>query len=165
QTRLVRDPFYAAYAAVHDGRLPFIDPVPLIRWAYGDTLPESALTEAQNNKTIFKDWFNSNVLLNDSTTCSESLIVYTAGSDTDYRNEYNQPPTVPFGFSSSRISVFAEVPDVVVPVGQASYLSTVTNHTEVLPVTVDLMAAKGCDGMVSSSILALIPSKTLECPF
>ena len=61
--------------------------------------------------------------------------------------------------------MFAEVPDVVVPVGQASYLSTVTNHTEVLPVTVDLMAAKGCDGMVSSSILALIPSKTLECPF
>ncbi len=45
--------------------------------------------------------------------------------------------------------MFAEVPDVVVPVGQASYQSTITNHTEVLPVTVDLMAAKGCDGMVS----------------
>ncbi|KAL8837249.1 MAG: hypothetical protein Q9176_005783 [Flavoplaca citrina] len=164
QTRLVRDPFYAAYAAVHDGRLPFIDPVPLVRWAYGDTLPESALTEAQNNKTIFKDWFNSNVLLNDSTTCSESLIVYTAGSDTDYRNEYNQPPTVPFGFSLSRISVFAEVPDVVVPVGQASYLSTVTNHTEVLPVTVDLMAAKGCDGMLFNLVEDLTAAGILEVP-
>lgn len=46
--------------------------------------------------------------------------------------------------------MFAEVPDVVVPVGQASYRSTITNHTEVLPVTVDLLAAKGCDGMVST---------------
>ena len=30
QTMLVRDPFYAAYAAAHDGRRPFIDPVPLV---------------------------------------------------------------------------------------------------------------------------------------
>jgi len=30
QTRLVRDPFYAAYGAVHDGRRPFVDPVPLV---------------------------------------------------------------------------------------------------------------------------------------
>lgn len=96
------------------------------------------------------NWFNSNVLLNDSTACSDSLILYTAGSDTAYRNEYIKAPTVPFGFSTSRISVFAEVPDVVVPVGQASYRSIITNHTEVLPVTVNLMAAKGCDGMVST---------------
>lgn len=58
--------------------------------------------------------------------------------------------------------MFAEVPDVVVPVGQASYESTVTNHTEVLPVTVDLMAAKGCDGMVSSFVLAAVSSKSLS---
>ena len=31
QTMLVRDPFYAAYAAAHDGRRPFIDPAPLVR--------------------------------------------------------------------------------------------------------------------------------------
>lgn len=30
QTMLVRDPFYAAYAAVHDGRRPFVDPAPLV---------------------------------------------------------------------------------------------------------------------------------------
>ena len=30
QTKLVRDPFYAAYGAVHDGRRPFVDPVPLV---------------------------------------------------------------------------------------------------------------------------------------
>ena len=30
QTMLVREPFYAAYAAAHDGRRPFIDPAPLV---------------------------------------------------------------------------------------------------------------------------------------
>lgn len=35
ETKNVRDPFYADYAAVHDGRRPFIDPVPLVsRRAY-----------------------------------------------------------------------------------------------------------------------------------
>ncbi|KAL8758262.1 MAG: hypothetical protein Q9199_001615 [Rusavskia elegans] len=164
QTRLVRDPFYAAYAAVHDGRRPFVDPAPLARWAYGDSLPGSALEQAQTNKTVFMNWFNSNILLNDSTTCSDSLILYTAGSDTAYRNEYIRAPTVPFGFSTSRISVFADIPDVVVPVGQASYRSIITNHTEVLPVTVNLMAAKGCDGMLFNLIEELTAAGILEIP-
>ena len=30
QTMLVRDPFYAAYGAAHDGRRPFVDPAPLV---------------------------------------------------------------------------------------------------------------------------------------
>ena len=30
ETKNVRNPFYADYAAVHDGRLPFVDPVPLV---------------------------------------------------------------------------------------------------------------------------------------
>lgn len=32
--------------------------------------------------------------------------------------------------------------------GQAKYYSDITNHTEYLPVTVDIMAARGCDGMI-----------------
>ena len=30
QTRLVRDPFFSAYGAAHDGRRPFVDPAPLV---------------------------------------------------------------------------------------------------------------------------------------
>ena len=32
ETKNVRNPFYADYAKVHDGRLPFVDPVPLVRY-------------------------------------------------------------------------------------------------------------------------------------
>lgn len=31
QTKNVRAPFFADYAAAHDGRRPFVDPVPLVR--------------------------------------------------------------------------------------------------------------------------------------
>ena len=41
QTSLVRAPFYADYAAAHDGRLPFVDPAPLIRWSFGDNSSET----------------------------------------------------------------------------------------------------------------------------
>ena len=61
---------------------------------------------------------------------------------------WESPPIVPYGFSTGRISVFAEVPDFVFPIGQASYNSNITMHKEFLPVSVDIMAAKGCDGMI-----------------
>ena len=148
QTTLVRDPFYAAYAAAHDGRRPFVDPAPLVRWAFGDSYPASALTEAIANKTAFQNWWASVVQPNSTTTCSDSLILYTAGADPLYRNQYNGPPQVPFGFGTSRISPFAEVPDFVIPIGEAAYNSSITLHEEALPVTVDVLAAKGCDGLI-----------------
>ena len=115
QTRLVRDPFYAQYAAAYDGRRPFVNPSPSIRWAFGDSYPASAVTEAITNKTIFQDWWSTNVQRNDSVTCSDSLVLYAAAPAPVYRNEYRPPPRVPFGFSTSRISVMAEIPDFVVP--------------------------------------------------
>lgn len=116
QTRLVRDPFYADYAAAHDGRLPFVDPPPLTRWAYGDNAT-ATVEEAVANKTAFMEWFTNEILAPDAETCSSSLMMYVGsdGDNTVYRNTYWDPPRVPFGFSTGRISVFAEVPDMVVP--------------------------------------------------
>lgn len=37
---------------------------------------------------------------------------------------------------------------MVVPIGQAAYNSTITLQSEYLPVAVDILVAKGCDGMV-----------------
>jgi hypothetical protein len=115
QTKLVRDPFYRDYAAVHDGRLPFVDPVPLIRWAFGDS-STSTIEEAVANKTQFMEWFGSEILAPDAETCSNSMLVYLGSeADTVYRNVYRSPPSVPYGFSVSRISVLSETPDMVVP--------------------------------------------------
>ncbi|CAN9079960.1 unnamed protein product [Alternaria alternata] len=162
QTELVREPFYADYAAVHDGRLPFVNPVPLARWGWGDNQTYT-VEDAVANKTIFQTWANETFLAPSPETCSESLVVYVGSTGrTTYRNTYWDEPGVPFGFSNSRISVMAEVPDYVVPLGEAPYNSTITGHVEYLPVTANLMAAKGCDGMLFSLIVDLYEAGILK---
>lgn len=102
-------------------------------------------------------WANSSFLAPDAETCSQSLVLYVGSTGrTNYRNVYLDEPGVPLGWGNSRISIFAEVPDFVVPVGEAAYNSSVTGHVEALPVTVDFLAAKGCDGMLFSLINELV---------
>lgn len=107
QTALVREPFYAAYAAAYAGRKPFVDPAPLIRWGFGDSYPASALTDAINNQTLFANWFNSQILVANATspTCSNAIMLYVGSSASQNpRNQYFSAPGVPYGFSSGRIS-------------------------------------------------------------
>ncbi|KAJ3037698.1 hypothetical protein HDV00_001420 [Rhizophlyctis rosea] len=159
QIRQLADPFYADYAAKHDGRQPFINPVPLSRWAYGRqqlALNPNAYDVAIQNKTIYMDWWNSNVSKYDSKTCSDSLFLYPqSAAGTSYRNRYGTLPGAPTGFSTGRISVFTEIPDYVIPLTQLPYNSTISGATEYLPVTVSLMAAKGCDLMLFNLIADL----------
>lgn len=103
QITLVRDPFYTDYAAAHDGRTPFVDPAPLVRWAFGDSYPASTLTDAITNKTLFMDWFQSTVLPPTTDgSCSDAFLVYVgSSSDPDEINERNQyfgSPSAPYGF-------------------------------------------------------------------
>ena len=116
QIRLVREPLYKDYAAIHDGRRPFVDPVPLVRWAFGDSFPSSATAAANKNRTIFGDWVNSEVLVPDAATCSNSFLFYVGSqADVNYRNQYLGPPQVPYGFGISRVSPYWGGPDFVVP--------------------------------------------------
>jgi hypothetical protein len=109
--------------------------------------------EALADKTTFMTWANETFLAPSAETCSKSIVMYVGSTGgTRYRNIYMDAPGVPLGFSSGRISVMAENPDFVIPIGEAPYNSTITNHIEYLPVSVALMAAKGCDGMLFSLI-------------
>ncbi|KAK2741669.1 glutamyl-tRNA amidotransferase [Colletotrichum kahawae] len=167
QTALVRDPFYADYAAAHDGRRPFVNPGPLARWAWGDTQPASALDDAKANKTLFMDWFNTEVLAPvDESSCSSGFLLYVgSGGIASPRNEYLEAPsTPPLGFSNGRLSVFSGAPDHVFPVGQVGSVSAITNHTEMLPVTGDGMAARGCDGLIARLALDLVAEGLLAVP-
>lgn len=197
----LRDPFYAAYGAVHDGRLPAIDPTPLIRWNWSDTYPLSAIDDARANNSLFAHWFSSTVLVADEETCSNSLMLYVGSEATTvYRNVYRPAPAVPYGyysefqpfprflfpptwvvysvgydsrwmmvkadkvFTAGNISPYWGGPDYVLPLGVASYFSSITNHTEYLPVTVDIMAAKGCDGMLFGLVQDLVAAGIIGTP-
>lgn len=112
----MRDPFYADYAATHDGRLPAVNSAPLVRWAYADSFPNTTVDVANANRTLFGDWVSEEVLIADDETCSESLLLYVGSqASANYRNEYGDGPSIPLGFTVSRISPFWGGPDFVVP--------------------------------------------------
>lgn len=123
------------------------------------------------------DWFNTEILppstpapaLNTSitATCSSSLLLYVGSSGrASLRNRYptTTTPTPPLGFSNGRLSVFSGAPDHVFPLGEVGSVSSVTNVTEMLPVTVDVMAARGCDGLIVRLAQDLVGAGILKVP-
>ncbi|KAL4922387.1 amidase signature domain-containing protein [Aspergillus aurantiobrunneus] len=145
-------PFFADYAEQHDGRRPFINPGPLVRWTWGqENGGDVAYNTALHNKTIFKHWWESTAHgAGNRETCSEGVYVYPYSTGkTQYRNVYTSAPTEPpMGFTDGRIATMAGVPDFVVPVGEVPYNSTVSLRTEYMPVTMSFVAARGCDLML-----------------
>lgn len=51
---------------------------------------------------------------------------------------------------------------MLVVVGTAAYSSNITLHEEFLPVTVDILAAKGCDGMIYGLVQDLVAAGLLK---
>ncbi|RDL36007.1 putative Glutamyl-tRNA(Gln) amidotransferase subunit A [Venustampulla echinocandica] len=166
QYNLLTLPFYADYAAAHNGKRPFVNPTPLIRWAFGQVNMTADATEsALRNATIFRTWWEKEVIVPSKESCSESILVYTQSSgNPSYRNIYGGQPGIPTGISVGRLSGFAEEPDMVFPIGQASYNSTITLQEEVLPVAVSIVAAKGCDGMIFTLAEKLLAAGILKIP-
>lgn len=155
QATVLGAPFNATYQATFSKR-PFFDPVVLVRWAFGLSQGAAGYQAALTQKETFKAWWNSTVLIANQTTCSNAIYVYPQSTgSTQYRNVYFLPSGAPTGFSNGRISVYTEIPDIVVPIGQVPYNSTITGRTEYLPVTISLMAAKGCDYMLLNLIEGL----------
>lgn len=153
--------------AVHDGRVPFVDPAPLARWGWAASQPSDALEQAITNKTVFMNWFNSEVLppVDDAAQCSSGILLYSAGADQNLRNQYyGSGPTPPFGFSVSRVSPFSAAPDSVFPVGQVSEYSEITQHDEWFPLTVDVIVAKGCDGLLAKLAQDLVAAGIVPAP-
>ncbi|GAD92321.1 hypothetical protein PVAR5_0912 [Paecilomyces variotii No. 5] len=138
QYRLLAEPFYADYAAQHNGRRPFVNPGPLARWTWGQQNGgDAAYDVAVKNRTIFKNWWESENGYGTANeeTCSEGIYIYPYSiGETQYRNVYFGAPTSPpMGFSDGRIASMAGTPDFVVPVGEVPYNSTVSLKTEYMP--------------------------------
>ena len=84
-------PFYADYEAANQGRRPFVDPSPLIRWAWAAAEGSGATNQALGNKTVFMDWWEATVMLPNAESCSESLLLYVgSNASPTYRNVYRR---------------------------------------------------------------------------
>lgn len=163
QIKNIREPFYADYAAANDGRRPFINPAPLARWGFGESFPPTQLAEENRRREIFSAWFASEVLVPDEETCSNSIMLYVGSqADIKYRNLYRGSPKPPTGWTDAMMSTFWGGPDFVLPIGEATYFSNITQHEEQLPVTVDIMAARGCDGLIYDLVRDLVEAGILK---
>ncbi|KAL1855293.1 hypothetical protein VTK73DRAFT_8583 [Phialemonium thermophilum] len=166
QWRLLGEPFFADYAAKHDGRRPFVNPGPLARWQWSRThATDEIYAQGLRNISLFKSWYETEGYGRpDSASCSEGLYVYPWSiGEPSYRNVYTTAPTgPPLGFGDSSTAVMAGVPEVIVPIGEVPYNSTVTLRTEYLPVTMALRVARGCDYVLASLVAALEESGVLR---
>ena len=142
--------------------MPFLDPSPGARWAWvRDNGGATLFNESLAQKQVFEDFVTSEVLVTDQDTCSGAIYVDVAGTGTtSYRNIYTSGPGLPFGFGGLEAQ-FGGLPELVVPIGQVQYNSTITNHTEYLPLTVALYAAQGCDYVLWDVAAALQEAGTI----
>jgi hypothetical protein len=156
QWRLLGKPFFKDYAVQNGGRQPYINPGPLARWQWGQIHAKDAdYAQALRNISTFKDWYETEGYgRHDPDSCSEGLYVYPwSTASPSYRDAYVTAPTrPPMGFDDSSVSIMAGAPEIVVPLGEAPYISAKSLQTEYLPVTMALRMSRGCDYVLASLV-------------
>lgn len=153
QYRLLAQPFKQEYE-LKFGRAPYWNPVTRARWTRGASLPLSSYESATEHYQIFQSWFRSTL----TPSCEEALVLYPMGAGVeDYRDTYTSPPSAIFGagYPGTQMSVMAALPDYTVPIGERTYFSRVSERNETLPVTIGIIGAAGCDGMLMDLVAAL----------
>lgn len=141
--------FINNYKSVYNERTPFINPIPMARWQYGYiNVTNTSYDNHLFRKNQFSNWWNNIIQPSNPSTCSDNIFIYPITNATpSYRNQYLSSAKPSFGFMNVYISSFASNPDITIPIGQAPYYSTITLQTEYLPVTIGIMAHRGCDYM------------------
>ena len=150
---------FTDWAAVNEGREPFINPNPLARWNWGqENDGEAQYPIAERNMTIFRDWWSTHGYgRHDPNSCSEGFYVYPWSlGTTSYRNTFGPGSlSPPLGFSDWAIAGYAGAGEIIVPIGEAPYNSTISGKTEYLPVTMAVQVARECDFVLGSLVQAL----------
>ncbi|TQV94449.1 hypothetical protein V2A60_005492 [Cordyceps javanica] len=165
QWDLVGKPFFADYAKKHDGRKPYVNPSPNNRWEWARQQPASAYPAAKRQQETFRDWFRTRVLAaTGDARCSSALLVYSDyyGAP-DLRTTLRPVPPVR-GLEDVFYSSFSGTPDFALPLGEVRTRSSVTGKDEPLPVSADVMAAHGCDGLVTRLAIELARAGAVKVP-
>ncbi|KAI1337349.1 amidase family protein [Xylariaceae sp. FL0016] len=160
QYQEVAKPLVTAWSDLYN-RFPPIDPARRSTWRayneskYTDELYNSSLA----TKRTAVDWFEREVLYSTAESCSESIMLWDIGTGglPSYREEslINNITSaflavVPdrAGVSGASICPIYGCVDMTIPIGQVPYFSNVTFVEEMMPVTVSVIAKRGCDFML-----------------
>ncbi|KAI1084643.1 amidase family protein [Whalleya microplaca] len=161
QYQQVAKPLMTAWSSLYDGRFPPIDPARRSGWrAYNESYyTENLYNQSLAVKRAGVDWFESEVLYSTTESCSESIMLWDIGTGglPSYREEeLNNSPEAAFlavtpptaGISGASLCPIYGCVDMTIPIGQVPYMSNVTFVEEMVPVTVNVIAKRGCDFML-----------------
>lgn len=142
QHQAVGSPFNKTY---HDKnhRAPFFDPSVLARWSWMQSQPNGTYEKHVSRKQLFTD-FMQKVLPDD---CSRILVYPANDGEPSLRQSYPGTPVSgpPVGFGATRLANLGSLPDMVIPLGEVPYNSTITHSQEWLPVSLSIVGGSGCD--------------------
>jgi len=167
QWQVLAKPLITAYKALFNGRFPPVD----VAWRSWHSYNESAFTStlaghdlAVQNRAKAVEWFETDFLYSTNESCSESLFLYDIGTGglPSFREQdlitnnsaaaflAVTPPGAKL--SQATICPLYACADYTIPIGQVSYFSNVTFHTEYMPVTINMVVKRGCDFMLFNMI-------------
>ncbi|ORX38334.1 hypothetical protein BD324DRAFT_607863 [Kockovaella imperatae] len=139
--------FYADYAAINDGRLPASDPLIRTHFKRGfhGNITEEGYLAPVSEVERFTSFINDKLLVEDDDSCSQSL-------STNHGLNSNLPAlstprssTVCLSIGRVDSVILQCCADTALPIGQTRYQSLISEHEEMLPVAVDIVARKGCE--------------------
>ncbi|KAJ3562823.1 hypothetical protein NP233_g9337 [Leucocoprinus birnbaumii] len=143
-----------------------LDPVPDKMFRKGKKLTQSDFVEALVAKNKFATAMDEEVFLPHSKTCADSIFIYdaaTSGKPSFRREDLNDfegatqfvltsPPKGSEGPKTSQffhyVASMAGLPEVTIPLGQVQYKSPITGDWEWMPVAVQVVTRRGCDGVL-----------------
>lgn len=156
---------------------PQFDPNPTNAFARARHLTDANYQRAVDYKRQFGDFFVREVIKPHPDSCSDSIFIYDTGTGgvPSYRFEDLNaiPGATPLFLATAKpdnhVSDFFNylasavgLPDISVPLGHVSYFSHVSRKWEALPVGVQLVAHRGCEGMLLELIRALADMRVIK---
>ncbi|KAK0294879.1 hypothetical protein LTS00_006714 [Friedmanniomyces endolithicus] len=165
QWEVIAKPLITAWAKLFDGRFPPIDSARRAGWqTYNETANSlAAYSNALMQKKAAVEWYETHLQYSTADSCSESVMLYDIGTGglPSYREQnLNNNPNASFlaekppgaAITGASICPLYGCADFTVPIGQVPYYSEVTFHTEMVPVTINMVVKRGCDFMLFNMI-------------
>ncbi|ORY35737.1 amidase signature domain-containing protein [Naematelia encephala] len=171
--------FLTRYRVENEGRWPMYDTQNNRWWTWAEEKGyQKEIEEFESRETEdavvsqLASWVNDQLLGSNEKTCSDSIFIYDIGTGglPSYRSKaLNVPgqgiPTYSNHrnntLTSSYLCPLAQCVDYTIPIGQVPYLSAVSKRIEMMPVTVSLVARKGCDFMLADFVEQLAEKKLI----
>ncbi|KAF4164372.1 hypothetical protein CNMCM6936_009308 [Aspergillus lentulus] len=175
QSTKVFGPLISTWAARNEGRFPPVDAQWRDAWIRYDVshITQAVYEQALRTKAAAVNWFQDEVLYQTSDSCSEAVMICDGGTGglPSFREvELNNSPNASFmnvfpehaDVSCSGICTLFGCVDFTIPLGQVDYYSPVTMVREQWPVTINIIARRGCDFMLFNMIKKLAEEGVLR---